>query len=585
MAKGKRKAKKATHEADSSKQLHFDEPIHSEQPAVEGGEPPQEEVAVAEVPSSEVIEPSLEVSETSESPEVAEVSEQVEESGISPEVEAPTPEESENSKKAAASVKAETHSKKRTKNKSTAAKHRLHKKWPQLLGFSIGILALITMITSGFLSQYFKGKAMPNVVVASVSSTAKTQQQLKDQLQNQVKSLTVTFALNEKTFKPKLEEIGVKVDIDKTVENALHAKRKHGLLGRLSFWHRENVPAVVTVNDTLLAQYLEKNAPELSKPPKDAQLQFNAETGEFSITEQADGEGADSARLKKELLAVSNDLSSKKLVITTATKGPTITQEKLEPLVAPANAIVSRRIVLTGLGYTYQARPTDIASWVTPTPKESGEVKLVIDPAKIQSYVDGIGKRISNTPVDKKVLRDETTGAEVVLQDGRDGTELADKQVLADAIAKALKDGQDTTQEMNIKVAQYQTVNMNAYEKWIEVDLSEQRTTAYERATPVKNFLIASGMRGHETVKGEFAIWYKVRSQTMQGGSKADGSYYSIPNVEWVSYFYQDYALHGAWWREKFGYPASHGCVNMTNTDAQWVYEWAPIGTKVIVHA
>jgi lipoprotein-anchoring transpeptidase ErfK/SrfK len=172
-----------------------------------------------------------------------------------------------------------------------------------------------------------------------------------------------------------------------------------------------------------------------------------------------------------------------------------------------------------------------------------------------------------------------------VLQSGRDGTELADKNVLADAIAQSLKAKQDSAQTMNIKVAAYQTVNMNAYDKWIEVDLSEQRTTAYEKATPIKNFLIASGMRGHETPVGEYAIWLRVRSQTMQGGSKADGSYYNIPNVEWVSYFYQDYALHGAWWREKFGAPASHGCVNMTNADAQWIFEWAPVGTKVIVHA
>ena len=137
---------------------------------------------------------------------------------------------------------------------------------------------------------------------------------------------------------------------------------------------------------------------------------------------------------------------------------------------------------------------------------------------------------------------------------------------------------------MNIKTAEFKTVNLSAYDKWIEVDLSEQRTTAYEKATPIKNFLIASGMRGHETVTGEFAIWLKVRSQTMQGGSKADGSYYNLPNVEWVSYFYQDYALHGAYWRKVFGVPGSHGCVNMTNDDAQWLYNWAPLGTKVIVH-
>ncbi len=91
-------------------------------------------------------------------------------------------------------------------------------------------------------------------------------------------------------------------------------------------------------------------------------------------------------------------------------------------------------------------------------------------------------------------------------------------------------------------------------------------------------------MPGYETVTGEFAIWLKVRKQTMTGGSRASGDYYSIPNVEWVNYFHGDYAIHGAWWREVFGYPASHGCINITNQEAQWLYNWAPLGTKVIVH-
>lgn len=491
------------------------------------------------------------------------------------------------------SVKADTHSKKRKKPKKIVTKliethvpDRVYpKKWTKVTGLVIGVLAVITIFTSGVLSQYFKGKTLPNVRVAGISSSAKSPDQIKTQLNSQVKGLKLTLQTKDKKFEPKSEEVGFQVNVEKTAQNALQAKRTTGILGKLAFWQTYNVPAVITVNDTLLNQYLEAHLPELSKPAQDAQLQFNPETNTFAITEQANGQGVDAAKVKTQLVAVSENLKSPNIEITTATKGPTITKTKLEPLVEHANSLVSRRIILTGLGYTYQARPADIASWVTPTPQKTGVVQLVIDPSKIQSYVDGLGKKISNAPVDKKVLKDETTGAEVVIQGGRDGTELADKQLLADSIAQALKNKEDITQTMNIKVAAYQTVNMNAYDKWIEVDLSEQRTTAYERATPVKNFLIASGTRGHETVVGEFSIWLKVRSQTMQGGSRADGSYYNIPNVEWVSYFYQDYALHGAWWRKQFGVPASHGCVNMTNSDAQWVYEWAPVGTKVIVHA
>jgi lipoprotein-anchoring transpeptidase ErfK/SrfK len=53
------------------------------------------------------------------------------------------------------------------------------------------------------------------------------------------------------------------------------------------------------------------------------------------------------------------------------------------------------------------------------------------------------------------------------------------------------------------------------------------------------------------------------------------GNYYNLPNVQWVQYFYADYGFHGTYWHNNFGNPMSHGCVNMTNADAKWLFDWA----------
>jgi len=111
-------------------------------------------------------------------------------------------------------------------------------------------------------------------------------------------------------------------------------------------------------------------------------------------------------------------------------------------------------------------------------------------------------------------------------------------------------------------------------EKWISVDLSHQRAYAWEGNRLIKRFAISSGKARTPTVTGVFRLWAKVSSQTMSGGSYATGDYYNLPNVQWVQYFYRDYALHGAYWHNKFGTPTSHGCVNLTNADAKWLYEW-----------
>jgi lipoprotein-anchoring transpeptidase ErfK/SrfK len=115
-------------------------------------------------------------------------------------------------------------------------------------------------------------------------------------------------------------------------------------------------------------------------------------------------------------------------------------------------------------------------------------------------------------------------------------------------------------------------------ERWIEVNLTTQTLNAYEGDDLVRSFVISSGRPNTPTVVGEFRVWAKVRIQAMSGPG------YYIEDVPWVMYFYGDYGIHGTWWHNNFGTPMSAGCVNMTIEDAQWMYNWASMGTVVQVH-
>ena len=112
-------------------------------------------------------------------------------------------------------------------------------------------------------------------------------------------------------------------------------------------------------------------------------------------------------------------------------------------------------------------------------------------------------------------------------------------------------------------------------EKWIDVDLSEQRVVAYEGTTQVNAFIISSGLPRTPTVTGTFRIWAKTPVQDMYGGNRAAGDYYYLEDVPWVQYFYENYAFHGTTWHANFGRPASRGCINMSPADAQWLFNWA----------
>ena len=118
-------------------------------------------------------------------------------------------------------------------------------------------------------------------------------------------------------------------------------------------------------------------------------------------------------------------------------------------------------------------------------------------------------------------------------------------------------------------------------ERWIDVNLSTQTLVAYEGDTPVFNTLVSSGLPQWPTVTGQFRTYMKYESQTMNGYLL--GYDYFLPDVPYVMYFFEDYAIHGTYWHSSFGTPMSHGCVNVSTPDAGWLFNWAPVGTLVNV--
>lgn len=125
-----------------------------------------------------------------------------------------------------------------------------------------------------------------------------------------------------------------------------------------------------------------------------------------------------------------------------------------------------------------------------------------------------------------------------------------------------------------------------AEEKWVEIDLSEQKLYAHEGERTVYTFPISSG-KWAPTPIGEFRIWIKLRYSLMHGGNKADGTYYYLPNVPYVMYFHNGFGLHGTYWHNNFGTPMSHGCVNLSIPDAEKLYWWTnpQVGTgKSVTH-
>lgn len=121
--------------------------------------------------------------------------------------------------------------------------------------------------------------------------------------------------------------------------------------------------------------------------------------------------------------------------------------------------------------------------------------------------------------------------------------------------------------------------------KYIDVSLAHQNMVLFENGEYVDAYLISSGKKGMETPLGTF----KIENKVPRAWSKTYGLF--MPNwmaitpsgkfgihelPEWPG-GYKEGADH-------LGYAVSHGCVRLGIGDSKKVYDWAEIGTPIIVH-
>lgn len=114
--------------------------------------------------------------------------------------------------------------------------------------------------------------------------------------------------------------------------------------------------------------------------------------------------------------------------------------------------------------------------------------------------------------------------------------------------------------------------------KMIDVNLTEQKVYLYDNEKLVKTLICSSGSQATPSLTGTYAIYAKADKVDMRGAD------YFAPNVPWVLMFNGDYTIHGNYWATSFGSPSSHGCIGLPVGDAEWLYNWSPIGTIVSIH-
>jgi len=138
-----------------------------------------------------------------------------------------------------------------------------------------------------------------------------------------------------------------------------------------------------------------------------------------------------------------------------------------------------------------------------------------------------------------------------------------------------------------IKLSQAKTYTVAKIKtgKLIDINLSQQVMVIFENGMALDAYLVSSGKRGMETPIGD----YQIRNKAAKPWSKK----YALFMPNWMAVVPSgEFGIHELpeWpggYKEganHLGTPVSHGCVRLGVGAAKRVFDWAEIGTPVVIH-
>ena len=470
------------------------------------------------------------------------------------------------------------------------------KKLTRVLVATTATLAIAVGGAATAYAAHYQDRALPGSSLAGVQVSGQTRAELATSLRQRVADTKITVATPSGRTTASLADLGYKVDVDATVARVFDENSQLSSYVKALTTDR-SVGVVSTFDPQVMDSYVAELASTDGTPAANAKVIRAEGASAFTVTPAVAGKTIDPASFQDVVKKAATDLVAATANAKIIDLPAAVSTESAQAIADQANAIVTAPVTITAEGKTFTATEQEKAAWVTVGEKDGAPTGPTVDAAKIGEWVTKQAGSVTVKPV-KGVRNVNSQGAVLsVVTKAKDGVDVGNAQQVAEALAAKLTAGQGAQEAFTTTVVQatwterkiadgaqnlvYQAADG---EKWIDVNLANKTMTAYVGATPAFGPIsVVDGGAQTPTVTGTYKVYLKYQKQTMRG-ENADGTNYEAPDVPWVTYFYRGYALHGAPWRSSFGYSGSHGCVNLPVSVAKQVYDFAPLGTPVVVH-
>jgi hypothetical protein len=205
---------------------------------------------------------------------------------------------------------------------------------------------------------------------------------------------------------------------------------------------------------------------------------------------------------------------------------------------------------------------------------------------RIRDYVRRLGNTLDRTPLDARVALVGVRPRAFPAREGR----LLERRSTSRAILLALKRNERTPLELPFDVRKPDVTSVE-YDGAIVILRSSNRLLLYGKKKLVQTFGVATGQASFPTPLGAYEIvtmqrdpwWYPPPSDWAADSEPVPPGPGNPLGTRWMGISAPYVGIHGTPDAASIGYSASHGCVRMRITDAEWLFNRVKVGTPVFI--
>ncbi len=456
------------------------------------------------------------------------------------------------------------------------------------LGVIVAACAVIYIGMGLFFQNHFVFNTTVNGVDYSLESPSKVEKIMRQKVDNY--SLTL-IGSDGSTEAIAGDQIGVAYKSGGEVEELI--KQQDGWAWFSSLFEKNEIVTSVgvTYDEAALAQRIDalncvsdegKTASENAKPV------YN--NGQFTIQAEVQGTQVNKEKLTEVVKNAVNGFQSEvKLKDTGCYITPTYTSASPEVQAAcnSMNEYLKASVTYDFSPYTEVVGAEQISQWLT----VDDSMNVTFNEASVGDYVANLAAKY-DTVGSTRTFTSAGSGRTITISGGEYGWKI-DQEAETALLIDNIKNGETVTREPEYySKGKTRDEGNDIGDTYAEVDLTNQVMYYVSGGSVVMSTSIVSGnpTTGHATPTGVHRILYKESPSVLKGTQDENGNYeYETEVTFWMPFTNDGCGFHDATWQPTFGGSwyltnGSHGCINMSYSDAEKLYSLIQTRDPVIVH-